>query len=117
MKLEDYFDFLEDDDIRLRGTRVGIETILLDYLDLKHTPEQIAATYPSLSLEQVYATITYYLHNRSQMETYLQDWKTHNEAMRQKHAIDLAELHSRLNPTLHKAPQALAEKSKMQVFA
>ncbi|MGH2367163.1 MAG: DUF433 domain-containing protein, partial [Chloroflexota bacterium] len=28
MQLEDYFDFLAPDDIRLKGTRVGIETVL-----------------------------------------------------------------------------------------
>jgi hypothetical protein len=30
MQLEDYFDFLAPDDIRLKGTRVGIETILTE---------------------------------------------------------------------------------------
>lgn len=29
MQLEDYFEFLRPDDIRVKGTRVGIETILL----------------------------------------------------------------------------------------
>jgi hypothetical protein len=28
MQLEDYFDFLAPNDIRVKGTRVGIETIL-----------------------------------------------------------------------------------------
>jgi len=27
MELESYFDFLREDDIRLKGTRIGIETI------------------------------------------------------------------------------------------
>lgn len=117
MKLEDYFDFLEVDDIRLQGTRVGIETILLDYTDLKISPEQITARYPSLTLEQVYATITYYLHNRSQVEAYLQSWKAHNEEMRRKHAIDLAEIHARLSPTLHQTRPPFAAEPGTQVFA
>ncbi len=58
MQLEDYFDFLAPNDIRVKGTRVGIETILWDYLDLGLFPEQIAARYRTLSLEQVYATPT-----------------------------------------------------------
>jgi len=33
MKLEDYFDFLAPNDIRLKGHRIGIETILFDYLE------------------------------------------------------------------------------------
>ncbi len=56
--LEDYFDFLSADDIRVKGTRIGIETILYDYIHRARTPEEIAQTYPSLSLEQVYATIS-----------------------------------------------------------
>ena len=61
MELESYFDFLAQDDIRVKGTRIGIETILYDYIHRGQSPEAIAACYPSLTLEQVYATITYYL--------------------------------------------------------
>ena len=71
MKLEDYFDFLDPVNIRVRGTRVGIETILSDYLHLGLFAEQIATRYSTLSLEQVYATLTYYWRNREQMEAYL----------------------------------------------
>ena len=59
MQLEDYFDFQAPLDIRVKGTRVGIETILWDYLELGLFAEQIATRYPTLSLEQVYATLTY----------------------------------------------------------
>ena len=71
MKLEDYFDFLASNDIRVRSTRVGIEAILSDYLDLGLFPGQIAARYRTLSLEQVYATLTYYWRNREQVDAYL----------------------------------------------
>ena len=60
MQLEDYFDFLAPNDIRVKGTRIGVETILFDYLDLGLFAEQIATRYRTLSLEQVYATLTYY---------------------------------------------------------
>ena len=111
MQLEDYFNFLTPNDIRLKGTRIGIETILYDYiyhakwvggikykmnlgwveawnptpawvtLPLTHptnncasllkTPEEIAKTYSSLSLEQVYAIILYYLHEQEKITNYL----------------------------------------------
>jgi hypothetical protein len=32
MKLEDYFDFLSPDDIRLKGHRIGIDNVLAYYL-------------------------------------------------------------------------------------
>lgn len=71
MQLEDYFDVLAPNDIRVKGTRVGIETILVDYLELGLFAEQIAARYPTLTLEQVYATLTYYWHNRREIDNYL----------------------------------------------
>jgi uncharacterized protein (DUF433 family) len=74
MQLEDYFDFLAEDDIRVKGTRIGIETILYDFIHRERSPETIAQTYPSLTLEQVYATILYYLHNKEAVSKYLTDW-------------------------------------------
>ena len=74
MQLEDYFDFQRPDDIRLKGTRVGIETILYDFIHRARTPEEIAQSYPSVSLEQVYATILYYLHNKEAVSKYIADW-------------------------------------------
>lgn len=74
MQLEEYFDFLSEDDIRLKGTRVGIETVLYDYIHRQRSPEAIAQTYTSLTLEQVYATILYYLHNKEAVTKYLTDW-------------------------------------------
>ncbi|MBC6422375.1 MAG: DUF433 domain-containing protein [Hormoscilla sp. SP5CHS1] len=74
MQLEDYFDFQRSDDIRVKGTRVGIETILYDFIHRARTPEEIAQSYPSVSLEQVYATILYYLHNKEAVSKYIADW-------------------------------------------
>jgi len=74
MRLEDYFNFLAPNDIRLKGTRVGIETILYDFIYKSRSPDDIVTSYPSLTLEQVYATITYYLHNKDAVSTYLANW-------------------------------------------
>ena len=73
MQLEDYFDFQRPDDIRVKGTRVGIETILYDFIHRSRTPEEIAQSYPSVTLEQVYATILYYLHNQEAVSAYITD--------------------------------------------
>src|SRR5579863_10351188 len=82
MQLEDYFDFFAEDDIRIKGTRVGIETVLYDFIHRQRSPEEIAATYPTLTLEQVYATILYYLHNKDVITTYLTDWIEWGREMR-----------------------------------
>lgn len=74
MHLEDYFDFQRPDDIRIRGTRIGIEIILYEYIHRSQSPEDIAVTYRTLTLEQVYATILYYLRNRESVDGYLSKW-------------------------------------------
>lgn len=88
MQLEDYFDILADNDIRLKGTRVGIETILHDFLYWKRTPEEIAQSYPTLTLEQVYATILYYLHNQELATQYLNNWREHSQRMREEQRLN-----------------------------
>jgi uncharacterized protein (DUF433 family) len=84
MRLEDYFDFLAEDDIRLKGTRIGIETILYDFIHRQRSPEAIARAYPSLTLEQVYATILYYLHNKEAVSRYLENWLEWSREMRRQ---------------------------------
>jgi uncharacterized protein (DUF433 family) len=84
MQLEDYFDFLAPNDIRVRGTRVGIETILYDFVHRSRTPDQIVTSYPTLTLEQVYATILYYLNNRDRVTAYLTDWLEWGRQMREE---------------------------------
>ena len=78
MQLEDYFDFISPEDIRLKGTRVGIETIITDYLGGRF-PEEIPLHYPTVTLEQVFATLTYYYRNQETVEAYIQAWREHGE--------------------------------------
>ncbi|NJL03003.1 MAG: DUF433 domain-containing protein [Spirulinaceae cyanobacterium SM2_1_0] len=82
MQLEAYFDWLRPDDIRIKGTRVGIETVLYDFIHRCRRPEEIAAAYPTLTLEQVYATILYYLHDPQAVGQYLADWLDHGHQQR-----------------------------------
>lgn len=74
--LENYFQFLRaepDDDIlaiRIAGTRVGIEYVLREYLQ-GAGPEEMALRFPTLSLEQIHATITYFLAHKGEVDAYL----------------------------------------------
>jgi uncharacterized protein (DUF433 family) len=108
VQLEDHFDFLAPNDIRVKGTRVGIETILWDYLDLGLFPEQIAARYRTLSLEQVYATLTYYLHNREQVEAYLK--AVEQEIARQREEQDL-----RPSQAVQRLRELAAQRAQQQI--
>ena len=87
-QIENYFNFLASDDIRLKNTRIGIETILCEYIDRGLTPEEIAQIYPSLTLEQVYATILYYLQNHKQISNYLKNWREHGNKMREQQRLN-----------------------------
>jgi uncharacterized protein (DUF433 family) len=84
MNLEEYFDFLRPDDIRLKGTRIGIESILYEYLHRGRTPEEIAARFHTVMLDQVYATILYYLRNKETVSRYVADWLEWSSAMREE---------------------------------
>ncbi|MBC7227692.1 MAG: DUF433 domain-containing protein [Thermoflexales bacterium] len=57
--------------IRVGGTRVTLDTVIAAFLE-GATAEEIVQQYPSLSLADVYAVISYYLQNRSEIEAYLQ---------------------------------------------
>ncbi len=106
MQLESYFTFLADDDIRLQGTRIGIETILYAYIHQKQSAEAIAQTFPQLTLEQIYATILYYLHNRAAVEQYLSNWLNYCAEAERTQDENPPEIVRKLKP-LKAAPTAI----------
>lgn len=83
-QIVDYFNFLGPGDIRLKGSRIGIETILYEYIDRGRSPEEIAQTYTSITLEQVHATILYYLQNQETVSEYMTNWIEHGHRMREE---------------------------------
>ena len=49
MDLDSYFDFLAPDDIRIKGTRIGIESVLYEYIHRGQAPDAIAARFHTLN--------------------------------------------------------------------
>ncbi|MGB5771066.1 MAG: DUF433 domain-containing protein [Crocosphaera sp.] len=70
MNLEDYFEFSSNDDIRIKGHRIGIEDVLKYYLQ-GYSSEEILNELPTLNLEKIYATLTYYYQNKHKIDNYL----------------------------------------------
>jgi len=109
VELEKYFEFVSDRAIRIAGTRIGIETILRNYAQ-GAGPEEIVLRYPTLSLEQVHATITYYLANQERVDSYLgQVEQRQQEAWReqQQHPSEFVqELRERLNKQRREFPDS-----------
>ena len=82
MQLEDYFDFLSANEIRIKGHRIGIEDVLYEHLYNELTPAELAVRFPTLSTEQIYASILFYLSNKARMDGYLTAWLQHGQQMR-----------------------------------
>ena len=57
---------------RVAGTRVALDSIVYTFLE-GHTAESIQQSFPTLTLEQVYGAITYYLAHREGIDAYLQE--------------------------------------------
>ncbi len=55
---------------RVGHTRVPLDTVVAASAE-GATPEEIAQQYPSLKLGDVYATISFYLRHRDEVEEYL----------------------------------------------
>lgn len=84
MELESYFEFLGKDGIKIKGTRVYLEDVVRQYYR-GEAPEQIHESFPSVSIEQAYATILYYLANRTDMDAYIKTMREETEQRYQEY--------------------------------
>jgi uncharacterized protein (DUF433 family) len=71
----------EDGTIRVAGTRMTLDLIIAEH-KAGASPERIAKDYDTLSLGDVYAAITYYLHHRAEIDQYLEQRRLALEELR-----------------------------------
>jgi uncharacterized protein (DUF433 family) len=69
-----YLEVLDADDIRIAGTRVGLEHIMSAYFD-GLTAEEVAMQFPTVGLEKVYGVLAYYWGNRAEVDAYMSRWR------------------------------------------
>ena len=112
MELESYFDFVEEDVIRIRGNRIDIEIVLEDYL-AGASPEEILLRYPTLNLEKIHATILYYLAKKEEVEAYLERVRRLDEAAEQEQLRNPSPFIVELRERLAKASQKLSKAKKL----
>jgi len=55
---------------RITGSRVSLDSVVYDFLS-GLSPESITDNYDTLTLEQVYGAITYYLAHRTEVDAHL----------------------------------------------
>jgi uncharacterized protein (DUF433 family) len=82
MQLEDYITVIGPHTVRVTGHRMGIETILFDYLEEGMSAEEIAWRYPTLSREEVHAVLAYYWRNKAEVDQYLRRVRELEEQLR-----------------------------------
>ena len=111
MELENYFDFVEENAIRIKGNRIGIEIVLEDYLE-GASPEEIMLRYPTLNLEKIHATILYYLAKKEEVETYLERVKQLDEAAWQEQLRNPSPFIIELRERFAKASEKLIKAKK-----
>jgi uncharacterized protein (DUF433 family) len=57
--------------LRIGGTRVSLDSVVYAFRQ-GHTPEAIRQQYSTLSLEEIYGALAFYLANRDEVDRYLQ---------------------------------------------
>jgi len=69
--------------VRVGGTRVTLETVVTAFNN-GSTCEEIVYQYPSLKLADVYAVISYYLSNQTEVDEYLEERQKNAAKIRKK---------------------------------
>lgn len=83
MSLESAYVNVDNGAYRLMGTRVSLDSIVYDYLS-GLSPEAITDNFDTLSLEQVYGAITFYLSHRDEVDKHLFQNRAKFEALRKQ---------------------------------
>lgn len=67
--------------MRVGSTRVSLDSVIVAFKQ-GYSPEEIALDFDSLTLGEVYSAINYYLQHKSEVEKYLTERATQEEALR-----------------------------------
>lgn len=67
----------------VRGTRVSLDSVILAFLQGLSAETIVRECFPILTLEEVYGAITYYLGNRAEINSYLNQEDAEFDAWRQ----------------------------------
>ena len=74
---------VESNSYSITGTRVSLDSIVYDYLS-GLSPEAIVDNFNTLSLEQVYGAITFYLSHRAEVDRQLMQNRAKFDALRKQ---------------------------------
>jgi uncharacterized protein (DUF433 family) len=69
--------------LRITGTRVSLDSVIYAFEE-GSTPEEIVQQYTTLNLADVYSVIAYYLHNRAEIDQYLERRRIEDEELQKE---------------------------------
>lgn len=107
--MKEQTDYIRTDEhgaMRVGATHVMLDSVVAAF-ERGHSPETIRQQFPSLTLEQVYGAITYYLAHRSEVEEYLRSQDVHWARLRS----GAADRNSPLTQRLSKVKQSAVEQN------
>jgi uncharacterized protein (DUF433 family) len=67
--------------IRITGSRITLD-IIVSWLELGHTPEDIQDMYPWFTLEQINAIVVWYFANQEQVDEFIREGEVETEKLR-----------------------------------
>lgn len=94
-----------EDAYRVAGSRVTLDSIVYAFLG-GQSPESIVDSFPTLSLEQVYGAITFYLSNRDEIDAYLKQGEEEFEALRSASREANPQLYKKLEEARQQSPRS-----------
>ena len=98
MNLPEFLEQDEDELVRIKGHRIGLEDILFFYRE-GYSPEMILGQFPTIPLFLIYKVIAFYLENPAFVDDYLQREQAAIERQKAtaKHGPTVDELRRRLD--------------------
>jgi uncharacterized protein (DUF433 family) len=93
------------DAYRVAGSRVSLDSVVYAFLG-GQSPEGITDSFPTLSLEQVYGAITFYLSNRDKIDAYLKQGEEKFEALRRASREANPQLYKKLEEARQQSPRS-----------
>jgi uncharacterized protein (DUF433 family) len=89
------------------GNRVSLDSIVYAFLR-GESPESIAESFPTVSLEQIFGAIAYYLANRPTVDEYLLEGRADFARLREEAKRRYPALYAKLEAARHLTPKPTA---------
>jgi uncharacterized protein (DUF433 family) len=85
MQLEDYFEFVSPNEIKLKNHRIYMEDVLYEYVHRAQSLESLTTRFDTLTKAEILAVLLYYHQNKEAMDRYLAQHLEDDRKAREEH--------------------------------